>query len=476
MASQAGTSDLTPGGRSCQLLPGGVSQYVDLHLPAARTSTPAPLESCATRPGAGGSRASGETPSIFPRLPCITLGMQMIRGILGVLVVLGTCVLLSRNRRAIRPRVVISGLALQIVLAAFLIKTDVGRTSVAWLTEFAERFLSFSYEGSSFVFGSLGQKSEGDKFHLAFQALPIVIYFSAVTSALYHLGILQVAVWMAGRLLGKALGVSGAEAMSVVADVFVGMTEAPLVVRPYIERMTRSELLALMTGGLATIAGTVLGVYMTFVGKEYAPHLITASFMAAPAAFVLAKIVLPELEEPVTGQSVKLVLERQGSNLLDAIALGVRDGLHLALNIAAMLIAFYSLIALVNWPLAAAGTSLQSILGHALAPFAWALGVNWQDAASVGSLLGTKVVANELIAYLELRGLIQRAALQPHSVVIATFALCGFANFGSVGVVLGGLGHLAPSRRKDLAELAVPALVTGALATCLTAAIAGMFA
>ncbi len=397
--------------------------------------------------------------------------MQLLRGLLGVIVILGICLLLSRNRRAIRIRVVWTGLALQVALAVTLFKTEWGKSGVDWLTRFAEKFLSFSYTGSQFVFGDLGQKGGG--FYLAFQALPIVIYFSAVTAVLYHLGILQVAVWAAGRVLGKILGVSGAEAMSVVADIFVGMTEAPLVVRPYIEKMTQSELLALMTGGLSTIAGTVLGVYMAFVGNQYAPHLIAASFMAAPASFVLAKIVLPETEKPVTGEGVELAFNRPAANLLDAIAQGVRDGLHLALNIAAMLIAFYSLIALVNWPLEAFGTSLQKLLGVVLSPFAWVLGVDWSEADSVGGLLGTKLVANEFIAYRDLQSMIQRSELSSHGCVIATYALCGFANFGSIGVILGGLGQLAPSRRADLARLAVPAMVTGALTNCLTAAIAG---
>jgi CNT family concentrative nucleoside transporter len=401
--------------------------------------------------------------------------MQTLRGLLGVLVILAICFALSRNRRAIKCRVVVAGLVLQLLLALVLFRTESGRAVFAGLTVFAEKFLSFSYAGSAFVFGDLGK--QGGPFALAFQALPIVIYFSAVMAALYHLGIMQVAVYCLGRALGKVLGVSGAEAMSVVADIFVGMTEAPLVVRPYIEKMTLSELMALVTGGLATIAGTVLGVYMLFVGPGYASYLIAASFMAAPASFVVAKMILPETEEPLTGQSINLVIEKPGTNLLDSIAMGVRDGLKLALNIGAMLIAFYSLIALVNWPLEAwFQTSLQRVLGLVLSPFAWCLGVEWKDAPTFGGLLGTKIISNEFIAYRDLQGLIRESALSDHSIKIATFALCGFANFGSIGVVLGGLGQLAPSRRPDLARLAIPAMIAGALATCLTGAIAGMFA
>lgn len=401
--------------------------------------------------------------------------MQILRGLLGVIVVLAVALALSRHRRAIRWRVIASGLALELVLALVLLRSAAGQDAVAWLTAFAEQFLSFAYKGSEFVFGSLGQG--GGPFHLAFQVLPIVIYFSAVSSALYRLGILQVAVYCAGRTLGKLLGVSGAEAMSVVADVFVGMTEAPLVVRPYIARMTPSELFAMVTGGLATIAGTVLGAYMSFVGKGNASHLIAASFLAAPAALVIAKIIVPETGTPETGRSMMLIIEKPGANLLDAIALGVRDGLALALNIGAMLIAFYALIALVNWPIATwAGFTIQEALGWLLSPFAWALGVEWKDAASVGSLLGTKVVLNEFVAYADLQGLIAKGTLSPHSITIAIYALCGFANLGSIGVVLGGLGHLAPTRREDLARIALPAIAAGTLATCLTAAIAGALA
>jgi CNT family concentrative nucleoside transporter len=401
--------------------------------------------------------------------------MQVLRGILGVAVVLGLCVACSRNRRAIRPRVVLWGVGLQVVLALFLFRSDRGLALFQGLTDFASWFLSFSHEGSAFVFGDLGK--QGGAFSLAFQALPIVIYFSAVMALLYHFGILQVVVYGLGRGLAKLLGISGAESLSVVADVFVGMTEAPLVVRPYIERMTRSELMALLTGGLATIAGTVLGLYMTFVGQRFSPYLIAASFMAAPAALVVAKMLVPETEEPETGRSIRLILERPAVNALDAVARGVRDGLQLALNIAAMLIAFYALVQLINWPLGAwLGTSMQEVLGAVLRPFAWALGADWSEAGSLGGLIGTKVVTNELIAYRELQGLIQAGALSDRTVTIATFALCGFANFGSLGVVLGGVGQLAPSRREDIARLAPLALLGGTLANCLTAAIAGMLA
>jgi len=403
--------------------------------------------------------------------------MQALRGILGIVVILGICTLLSRNRRAIKLRVVFWGLVLQLLLGLLIFKTQSGANVFQELANLVRRFLEFSYEGSSFVFGTLGKKAEqGGVYCLAFQALPIIIYFSAVMAILYHLRIMQVVVYVFARILGALLRVSGAESMVITANVFLGMTEAPLVVRPYIERMTRSEIMALMTGGFATIAGTVLGIYMMFVGERYGAYLIAASVMAAPAAFVTAKIIVPETEEPVTGRDIQLTFERPGRNLLDAVSIGVRDGLHLALNIAAMLIAFYALIALVNWPLEAlTGKKIQEIFGVLLSPFAWCLGVDWGDAGNFGNLLGTKIVLNEWIGYEGLQRMIQAGGLSDRSIKIATFALCGFANFGSIGITLGGVGQLAPSRRGDLARYALLAMVAGALSSCLTATIAGMF-
>jgi len=403
--------------------------------------------------------------------------MSLARGALGVLIIIGICYLFSRERRAVPWRLVLVGLGLQVVLALFILGTVPGGAIMKRSAEIVTTFLDFSYQGSGFLFGSLGRKSTGpDNAYLAFQALPILIYFSAVMAALYHFGIMQLIVYGLARVLWKLLRVSGAEAMSVTADVFVGMTEAPLVIRPYIERMTASELTAVMAGGFATIAGTVLGVYMLFVGEAYAPYLLAASVMAAPAALVTAKLLVPETGEPVTAGGMSFRFERTGANLLDAIAIGVKDGLYLALNIAAMLIAFYSLIALVNWPLTSwFGVTLQEILGFFLRPFAWCLGVSWDDAGRFGSLLGTKLALNEWIAYQDLQGLITRGELSDRSVKIATFALCGFANIGSMGVIVGGISQLAPSRREDLARLAPRAMLAGALASCLTGAVAGMF-
>jgi CNT family concentrative nucleoside transporter len=403
--------------------------------------------------------------------------MQALRGLLGVVVILALCAACSRNLRAARFRLVACGLLLQAVLALFL-ATGLGERLFDGLSWFATRCLEFSYVGSGFVFGSLGARpGPGQATYIAFHVLPIVIYFAALMAALYHLGIMQVIVYALARLLWKVLGVSGAEATSIAADVFVGMTESPLAVRPYLETMTRSELMAVMTGGLATIAGTVFGAYVLFVGQENAKYLIAASLMAAPAALVTAKLMVPETETPVTADGMRFTVDRQAANLLDAITQGARDGLFLALNIAAMLIAFYALVALVNWPLGAwFDITLQEILGVLLTPFAWCLGVPWEDAREVGTLLGTKVILNEWIAYADLQRMMAAGTLGPRAIKIATFALCGFANLGSMGVIVGGIAHLAPSRRAELARLALPAMAAGTLATCLTAAIAGMFA
>ncbi|MGQ9591109.1 MAG: NupC/NupG family nucleoside CNT transporter [Planctomycetota bacterium] len=401
--------------------------------------------------------------------------MHVLRGLLGVGAILALLWILSRDRRSIDWRLVASALGVHFLLAVLCLETPWGSWVFRELAAAVQRLLEFSYEGSGFVFGSLGSKDAPEAF-LAFRALPIVIYFAALTSILYHFGVLQVAIYGVSRALGFFLRVSGAESMVAAANIFVGMTEAPLLVRPYIEGMTRSELAAVMTAGFATIAGTVMGIYMTFVGPAYAPYILAASVLAAPATFVTAKILVPETAEPATGAKARLSFERSSRNAIDAVALGVRDGLRLALNIAAMLVAFYALVALVNWPLGALlGTSLQELFGWALSPFAWLLGVDWSDSKTVGGLLGTKIALNEFVGYQSLKDVIAAGALGDRSARIATFALCGFANFGSIGITLGGLGGLAPSRRAELAELALPAMAAGALSSCLTAAVAGMF-
>jgi CNT family concentrative nucleoside transporter len=321
----------------------------------------------------------------------------------------------------------------------------------------------------------------------AFQVLPTIIFFSSLMAVLYHLGIVQLLVKLMAWVMTATMRVSGAESLSVAANVFVGQTEAPLVVRPYISKMTQSELMALMTGGFATIAGSVLAAYISMVGAEYAKHFLAASVMSAPAAFVMAKIMLPETEESLTAGKVKIRFERQTVNVIDAAASGAGDGLKLALNVAAMLLAFVALLALIDWPLGLISEawdldrylggrtlSIRTIFGYLLWPVAWLLGVPTQDCTVVGGLLGTKIAATELVAYMSLHDVMAVGGLSPRSVIICTYALCGFANFASIAIQLGGIGGIAPDRKHDLARLGLRAMIGGALASFMTAAIAGL--
>ena len=424
--------------------------------------------------------------------------MVLLRALLGVAFFCFVSWLLSSHRRRFPWRVVIFGIALQLGLGALVLGTTGGRNVFEVAAAFFRRVISMSDPGARLVFGPLadtaaldGVFGSGSGYIFAFTAsgLVAVIFFAALMSVLYHLGIMQVIVWCAARLMAVTMGVSGAESMAIAANIFVGNTEAPLVVRPYIARMTESELFALMTGGFATIAGTVLAVYMGFVGEELAPHLLTASVMSAPAAFLIAKIMLPETEQAETSGRISLRIERSANNLVEAATNGTQDGIKLALNIAAMLIAFMALVNLLNWPLGwigevaglQGGLSLARIFGWILAPMAWLMGVDgWHDMQLVGSLLGTKVAVNEFVAYadmnLSLAGEAGRVTFEhSRSAAISAFALCGFANFGSIGIQIGGLAPLAPGRKSDLARLAPRAMLGGAFASWTTATVAAMF-
>ncbi len=402
--------------------------------------------------------------------------MDVLRGILGIAVVLGLAAALSTARRRIPYRLVAWGIGVQVLLGLAFFKTEIGARAIEGITGVFTRILEFSYAGSSLVFGPIGSKEPpGGANYLAFQALPILIYFAGLMAILYHAGVMQIIIAAIARVLGRTFRVSGAESMAVAANIFVGMTEAPLVVRPYLTRMTRSELMTLMCGGFATVAGTVLGVYLSFVGEDYGPNLVAASVMSAPAAILIAKILVPETGTPETLDRPKIEFEARGHNLLDAIARGVKEGLFLALNVAAMLLVFNALIALVNWPLQSAGTSLESLFGAVLRPLAWILGAEWGDeSARLGTLLGLKICANEWIAFQSLQGMLATGDIAPRTAHLASFALCGFANFGSIGVTLGGLRQLMPERSQELSELAFRAMLGGALASFLTAAVAGM--
>lgn len=403
---------------------------------------------------------------------------------------------LSEKRRKISWRLIGTGIALQLVFAVVILHTSFGVTVFDGFKRFVNEILSFADAGGGFVFGSLADGNQG--FIFAFQVLTTIVFFASLMAILYHIGVMQWVVWAMARMMQKVMGVSGAESLSVAANVFVGQTEAPIVVKPYISSMTRSELMALMTGGFATIAGGVLVAYVRF-GID-AGHLLSASVMSAPAALVLAKLLVPETEASKTAGAVDLKIEKTTANVVDAAASGATDGMKLALNVAAMLVAFVALIALADATLGLVkdqllglmtpGTSaqlsmqqwwpgrLQDVFGYIFAPLALAMGVPVEDCFAFGGLLGTKVAVNEFVAYLDLKNLIPlslyAAQFSPRSLTIATYALCGFANFSSIAIQLGGIGGLAPERRQDLARLGLKAMAAGALASFMTAALAGL--
>lgn len=417
-------------------------------------------------------------------------------GLFGLAVLLGITWLFSNNKRAVDWKLVGTGVLLQIAFAAVVLLVPGGRDVFNWLGQGFVKILSFVNEGSTFIFGSLmDAKSYG--FIFAFQVLPTIIFFSALMGVLYHLGVMQAVVRAMAWAITKVMRVSGAETTSVCASVFIGQTEAPLTVRPYIAKMTQSELLTMMIGGMAHIAGGVLAAYVGMLGGGdpaqqafYAKHLLAASIMAAPATLVVAKLLVPETGTPLTRGTVKMEVEKNTSNIIDAAAAGAGDGLRLALNIGAMLLAFIALIALVNAPLtwlgdvtgiaAAIGrpTNLSTIFGYLLAPVAWVIGTPWADATTVGSLIGQKVVINEFVAYTELsrivNGQVPGVSLSAEGGLIATYALCGFANFSSIAIQIGGIGGLAPERRHDLAKFGLRAVLGGSIATFMTATIAGV--
>jgi len=403
--------------------------------------------------------------------------MERMLSLLGLVVFMGIAYACSTNRKAIRAKTIVWGLVLQFALALFVLKTTAGRDLFAWLGDKVNRLLEFSFAGSQVVFGPiLGTKGGGSLgFIFAFQVLPTIIFIAALFAVLYHLGIMQLVVKAFARVMTALMGASGAESLNVAASIFMGQTEAPLTIRPFLNKMTRSELMCVMTSGMAHISGGIMGAYIAY-GIE-AKHLLAAVIMTAPGTILLAKMLVPETETPVTAGTVKIDIPRIDANIVGAAARGTGEGLSLALNVAAMLISFLALVALVNALLGVVGgwlhvdLSLEAILGRLFAPLALAMGVPWRDATTVGNLLGTRMVLNELIAYSKLGPL--KDSLDPKSFVIATYALCGFANFGSIGIQIGGIGALAPERRNDLARLGLRALMAGTLANFMTACIAG---
>ena len=445
--------------------------------------------------------------------------LSLVRGILGLALLIGIAFLLSNNKKAINWKLVAGGLTLQIIFAILILKGDYLKTFFFplgwpkdffnWVSGFFVLILNFTTEGAKFVFGNLALSpgNEGSiGMFFAFQVLPTIIFFASLMSILYYLGIMQRIVQAMAWVMAKVMGTSGAESLSCTANIFVGQTEAPLMIKPFLKGATKSELLTIMIGGMATISGGVMAAYIQLLGNSYAQtlniplvqaqqlfatQLLGASVMAAPAAMLISKIIFPEVEEPETKGTVKIKVEKNASNVVEAAANGASDGLTLALNVGAMLIAFIALIALVNYLLEGLGsvtgwnTALQAAYGHplnfqlvigwVLQYLAFGIGVPWHDALNFGSLIGTKVVLNEFVAYLELGKMITAKVMTSEkSVLMATYALCGFANFSSIAIQIGGIGPLAPERKSDLAKLGIKAVIGGSIATLMTATLAGI--
>ena len=426
--------------------------------------------------------------------------MERYIGILGVLVLLGLACLMSSNRRRISARLVLGGLGMQLVLAWVLLAFPPAVQVFDYLGAAVHRIVAFADPGSYFIFGELSTARQPWGFVFAFRILPIIIFFASLMGVLYHWGIMQRVIAALAWVLRRTLRVTGTEAMATAANVFIGQTEAPLCIKPYVAGMTRSQLSVLMTGGFATIAGSVLAAYVGMLGGQdrescilFAKHLIIASVMSAPAALVIAKILEPETESPLDEHVSTLSTERTTRNVLDAAAAGATDGMKLAFNVAAMLIAFVALLAMVNYPLEALSDwkpilawreehgipvlSLQQLLGWLFTPLAWTMGVPWQDCTIFGTLLGEKLIVTEFVAYTSLADIMHAAdtTFSPRAAYIATYALCGFANFPSIAIQIGGLSGIAPNRRSDFATLGLRTMFGGALASWMTASIAGLF-
>ncbi|MCA6073361.1 NupC/NupG family nucleoside CNT transporter [Fulvivirga sedimenti] len=433
--------------------------------------------------------------------------MDYLRGLLGLLILTFVAFMFSRNKKQIDWRLVGIGILLQIVIALLITKVDTVAIGFNWVSSKFVTFLNFSLDGAEFLYGQLARNSDAMPdirhnlgFLFVFQALPTVIFFSSVTAGLYYLGVLQKIVYGFAWIMMKTMRLSGAESLSAAGNIFLGQTEAPLLVKPFISKMTNSELLCLMTGGMATIAGSVLGAYVSFLGggdpqeqSRFAAYLLSASIMNAPAAIVMSKIFLPELYPDDVDKEMKVSRDSVGVNVIDALARGASDGVRLALNIAGMLLAFIAIIYALNWILVDGfgeifglnsfvvestggvfqGFSLEYILGQVFRVFAFVMGVDWQETISVGSLLGQKIVINEFVAYLSLAEMKEAGVLSGKAIVIATYALCGFANFSSIAIQIGGIGVMAPNRQGDLSRLGIRALFAATLATMMTATIAG---
>jgi CNT family concentrative nucleoside transporter len=446
-----------------------MSVQVDVASPIPRRSGPASL-----------SIVTGAAGLAVVAAIAAQMGVGRAQPLVGAIVILGLAYVCSTNRPAIAFRTVAVGLCFQIVFALVVLKTAAGAALFTTLGNGFNRLVSFAGVGAIFVFGPLADTAAWGQITgvlgpgasgvlIAFQVLPIIIFVAALMAILYHLGVMQVLVRLFAVLMHRMMRASGAESLNIAASVFMGMTEAPLTIRPYLPDLTESELMTIMTCGMAHVSGGMMAAYLLF-GVE-ARHLLAAVIMTAPGTLVIAKMLVPETGMPKTMGSVRLETERTDVNVIDAAARGTGEGLILALNVGAMLISFIALIALVNAILGLANLSLQQLFGWVLAPVAWSMGVPWRDAPTIGNLLGTRMVLNEFVAYSQLGPL--KPTIDPRSFTIATFALCGFANLGSIGIQIGGIGALAPNRRHDLARLGLRAMFAGTLANFMTATIAG---
>ena len=402
-----------------------------------------------------------------------------ISGFIGIFALLIIAYLLSNNRKAIKFETILWGIGLQIFFGLIILKIPFIKSQFFFVDKIFKTLISFSDKGSDFLFSSfipnVGYHEAMVNF--AFRALPVVIFFSSLISVSYHFGIVQIVVKWVAKIMEKSMKTSGAETLSISANIFVGQTEAPILIRPYINNMTKSELMAVMTGGFATVAGSVLALYVLWLEKipGIAGHMLAASIMSAPAALVISKLIYPETENTKTIDDLNLNIKKDSENAMDALGKGATDGLKLAANIGAMLIAFISILSMVNYTLDYVfQINLQEILGYVFAPLAWMMGIPWEEANVVGRLMGEKIVLTELIAYGTLGDLINNNMISDRSAIIASYALCGFANFGSIGIQLGGIGSMAPQKRNILSQIALKAMIGGALASWLTATIAGI--
>lgn len=402
-----------------------------------------------------------------------------ITGLIGIALLLGIAYALSNNRKAISTRTVVWGISLQIFFAIIILKIPFVKAQFSFVDTLFKKLISFSDAGGDFLFKSFipGVGYHEAMINFAFRALPVIIFFSSLIAVTYHFGIIQFIVKQVALVMKKSMKTSGAETLSVSANIFVGQTEAPILIRPYVNNMTNSELMAIMTGGFATAAGSVLALYVLWLQgiPGIAGHMLAASIMSAPAALVIAKIIYPETNNSEMGDEIRIDINRETENGMDALGRGATDGLKLAANVAAMLVAFISIISMINFSLQFLfSTTMQDILGVLFQPLAWTMGIPWEEARVVGSLMGEKIVLTELIAYANLSELINNNAISERTAIISSYALCGFANFGSIGIQLGGIGGMAPDRRKDLSKLGMKAMIGGALASWLTATIAGI--